>query len=138
MSFVLDNSVTMRWCFGDGKPSDLAYASRVMDGLRVDTAKVPAIRGFEVANVLVRAEKHGLIDATHSGSFLVKLGSLPIDTDADSAGHALDETLALARRHGISAYDAAYLELATRVRAPLATLDKNLRNAAKCSCVEIF
>jgi hypothetical protein len=52
MSFVLDNSVTMRWFFGDGKPQELAYAGKVLDAMKQDNALVPVTWGLEVANVL--------------------------------------------------------------------------------------
>jgi len=40
-------------------------------------------------------------------------------------------TLALARTYGLTSNDAAYLELAMRTSLPLATLDGDLRSAAK-------
>ncbi len=45
MSFVLDNSVTMRWLFGDGKPQERAYAGRVLDAMQHVTARVPMTWG---------------------------------------------------------------------------------------------
>ncbi|MEO9079195.1 MAG: type II toxin-antitoxin system VapC family toxin [Rhodanobacter sp.] len=135
---VLDNSVVMRWCFGDGKPADLAYAGKVLDALAADSALVPVIWGLEVANVLSRAEHHALIDAAHSASFLTMLQKLRIVTDAAGTEHALTDTLHLARQHLLTAYDAAYLELALRERLPLATLDVGLRKAAKQAAVKLF
>jgi predicted nucleic acid-binding protein len=41
------------------------------------------------------------------------------------------QALGLARAHGLTAYGAAYLALAARERAPLATLDDGLRDAAR-------
>ncbi len=61
MSFVLDNSVTMRWFFGDGKPQELAYAGKILDAMKKSNAHVPATWGLEVANVITRAEAKGLI-----------------------------------------------------------------------------
>lgn len=55
MSFVLDNSVIMRWFFGDGKPYELAYAGKVLDAMKKASARVPATWGLEVANVIARA-----------------------------------------------------------------------------------
>ena len=60
MSFVLDNSVTMRWFLGDGKPQEITYASKVLDAMKKTNARVPATWGLEVANVIARAEqRHG-------------------------------------------------------------------------------
>jgi hypothetical protein len=55
MSFVLDNSVTMRWFFGDGKPRELVYSSKVLDAMKEGSALVPATWGLEVANVIAKA-----------------------------------------------------------------------------------
>ena len=131
MSFVLDNSVTMRWFFGDGKPQELAYAGKVLDAMKDDSALVPAIWGLEVANVIARAEAKGLVTEARSGAFLEMLEDLEIEVDEATATHALSATLQLARRYQLSAYDAAYLELALRRGIPLATLDENLQKAAK-------
>jgi hypothetical protein len=56
MSFVLDNSVTMRWFFGDGRPQELAYAGKVLDAMKKDNAVVRVTWGIEMANVIARAE----------------------------------------------------------------------------------
>jgi predicted nucleic acid-binding protein len=44
----------------------------------------------------------------------------------------------LARDHRLSAYDAAYLELALRERLPIATTDRALREAATTAGVAHF
>lgn len=137
MSFVLDNSVTVRWCFGDGKPSELAYAAEILDALRGTQARVPAIWGLEVANVLARAEDRGLITEARSEAFLALLRRLHIDSDLETSAQSLGNTLQLARRYRLSSYDAAYLELALREGLALATLDDDLRKAAMRAGVTI-
>ena len=138
MSFVLDNSVTMRWFFGDGSPRDLAYASRVLDAMKADEALVPGLWGLEVANVLARAESAGLVSEARSETFIGMLQKLDISVDPATPAHALAATLQLARRHKLSAYDAAYLELALRTGLPLATLDEKLLKAARKAGVKRF
>lgn len=128
----------MRWCFGDGKPSELAYASRVLDEIRTAAALVPAIWPLETANVLARAESRGLISEDRSTAFVALLRGMRIEFDQATASHALTDTLALARRHHLSAYDAAYLELAIRRQLPLATLDVDLRKAARRAGMKLF
>jgi predicted nucleic acid-binding protein len=66
------------------------------------------------------------------------LKALPIDVDADTNLHAWSDTLNLARGHQLTAYDAAYLELAIRRNLPLATMDAELKKAARAVGVEIF
>lgn len=133
MHFVLDNSVAMRWLFGDGAKDDLAYAGHILDVLEGEDALAvaPAIWGLEVGNVIARAEAKGLIVEARSAEFLAVLADMAIRIDHATAAHALGDTLSLARRFALSTYDAAYLELALRENLPLATLDKDLRVAIK-------
>ena len=138
MSFVLDTSVTMRWFFGDGKPSELAYAAKVLDALKTDDAIVPVTWGLEVANVIARAEAKELVTEARSGAFLEMLDGVNIETDAATFTHALSDTLQLARRYKLSSYDASYLELALRRGIALATLDEDLQRAAKKAGVRKF
>ncbi len=138
MSFVLDNSVTMRWFFGDGKPQELAYAGKILDAMKKTSAHVPAIWGLEVANVIARAEAKGLVTEARSEAFLEMLEGVDIEVDTATSAHALSGTLQLARRYKLSAYDATYLELAMRLGLPLATLDEDLLKAAKRAGVKKF
>ena len=138
MSFVLDNSVTMRWFFGDGRPQELAYAVKVLDAMKEANALVPATWGLEVANVIARAEAKGLVTEARGGAFLEMLEGVDIEADTATFHHALTDTLQLARRYKLSAYDASYLELALRLGIPLATLNKDLQKAAKKSGIKIF
>lgn len=138
MRFVLDNSVTMRWFFGDGKPQDLAYAGKVLDLMQEAQALVPATWGLEVANVIAKAEEKALVTEARSGAFLEMLEDVDIEADSATFAHALSDTLQLARRYKLSSYDASYLELALRLGLPLATLDEDLQKAAKKAGVKRF
>lgn len=138
MSFVLDNSVTMRWFFGDGKPQELAYASRVLDAMKHDQAIVPVTWGLEVANVIAKAEAKAWVTEARSEAFLAMLGDVDIEVDTATFIHALSDTLQLARRYKLSAYDASYLELALRSGIPLATLDEDLQKAATKAGIKKF
>jgi predicted nucleic acid-binding protein len=131
MRFVLDNSVAMRWLFGDGTPEVLDYARRILDLLTREDglAIVPCIWPLEVGNVIVRAEAKGLLREARSAEFIGILEEMAIATDPGSHRHALDGVTQLARRYGLSTYDAAYLELALREGLPLATNDEALRKA---------
>jgi predicted nucleic acid-binding protein len=135
MQFVLDNSVTMRWLFGDGSPDDVAYADHILERLGDEgaIALVPTIWALEAGNVIARAEVHGLLDEARSTEFLSLLKHMAIRPDPETFDQALDHTLYLAREHQLSTYDAAYLELALRKGLPLATLDNNLARAASAA-----
>ena len=138
MSFVLDNSVTMRWFFGDGKPQELAYARKVLDAMSRDDAFVPVIWGLEVANVIAKAEAKALVTEARSEAFLQILDELDLNVDSGTFTQAFSATLQLARRYKLSAYDASYLELALRLGVPLATLDQDLLKAATKAGVKKF
>ena len=138
MNFVLDNSVTMRWFFGDGKSQELAYAGKVLDAMKNASAIVPATWGLEVANVIAKAEAKGWVTEARSETFLEMLEGMGIEVDAATFAHVLSHTMQLARRYKLSAYDASYLELSMRLGLPLATLDEDLQKAAKKAGVKKF
>ncbi len=79
--------------------------------------------------MVARAEAQGLLAEARSTGLPWLLQDMAIATDDATARHALNDTLQLARRFGLSTYHAAYLELALRAGLPLATLDADLRNA---------
>lgn len=66
------------------------------------------------------------------------LGRLPIDTEPALNTARGEEVLALGEKHGLTVYDAAYLELARRYQFPLATLDGDLRKAAQAEGVDLL
>lgn len=126
--FVLDCSVAMTWCFGD---ETNPYSEAVLQDLADTGAVVPSIWLLEMANVLLVAERRKRISKAQSRRFVELLQTLPIAVDDVSAARAWDGLLSLAREQQLSAYDAAYLELAMREGLPIATLDAALRKAAK-------
>ena len=131
MRFVIDNSVVMRWLFGDGAQADIDYAERILGIMQNDgsVAMAPAVWPLEVGNVIVRAEARNLLPEARSTEFLALLQDMAIEIDHRGTERALTDTLQLARRHNLSTYDASYLELALREGLPLATNDADLRKA---------
>ena len=136
--FVLDNSVTMRWLLAAEKRADQVYAESVLSSLAQAQALVPDLWHLEVCNVSLGAERRGDITAGEVEAFLAHLEDLPVRVDPMSSAKAFSRTLGLARSYALSAYDAAYLELAIREHAPLATLDKSLRKAATRAGVPLY
>lgn len=126
--FVLDASVTLDWCFADrANPQSEAW----LDRLATARARVPTIWRLEVANVLLGAERRGVLTPADGARLLGMLDGLPIDVDATTPGRAWREILSLGRTHGLSSYDAAYLDLALCTGLPLATRDSKLQAAAR-------
>jgi predicted nucleic acid-binding protein len=126
--FVLDASSVLAWCFEDeGGPE----ADALIDKVVAEGAVVPGLWFLEIANGLVSGERRRRIKPAESAAFVTMIEVLPIDADAATGHRALHETLSLAREHRLSAYDAAYLELAMRLGLPLATDDRSLAAAAR-------
>ena len=134
VQFVLDCSVVLAWYFPDEANS---YADAVARQLSTIDAIVPSLWPLEVANGILMGERRKRSTIEQSTRWLAFLESLPITIDGEPAANALRETLTIARTHGLSAYDAAYLELAIRRRLPIATLDRRLRIAAAGSGVAL-
>jgi len=127
MPFVVNASLALAWQFEDETSE---YADRVLDLLREDRAVVPSVWPLEVANGLLTAERRGRLSPARLARAVDLLQELPIFVFEGGAHVALGPVLELARVHGLSAYDAAYLEMAMREGLPLATLDDALRTAS--------
>jgi len=125
---VIDASVALAWCFEDEATPE---SDRVFERVRDFGAAVPGLWHLELANVLLQAEKRGRIARGDVAARLELIATLPIAIDAETPSRAWRETLALARAEGLTTYDAAYLELAVRRSAPLASKDGELLNAAR-------
>ena len=133
--FVLDVSVTMAWYFKD-EIND--YANAVRDSLAHCQAVVPTLWPLEVANTVVMGERRKRSTPAQAGTWLGFLGALPIVVDGETTTRAWSETLGIARTYMLSAYDAAYLELAMRRGLPIATLDDRLKAAALAAGVALY
>lgn len=101
-------------------------------------AVVPAHWRCEVANGLNAAIRRRRIVAADRDSALRDLGEFGIEIDPETNDHIWGTTLRLADLYGLTVYDAAYLELAQRLRVPLATLDTALAAAARKAGVEVL
>jgi predicted nucleic acid-binding protein len=90
---------------------------------------VPAIWPLEITNGLLAAERKNRLDHDALLRFRVVLGKFSTALDTRSLSETMNITLPLARKHRLTAYDAAYLELALREQCPLASLDRQLVQA---------
>ncbi len=135
MSLVLDSSVALTWCFEDElTPATRAVLERVMN----EGAAAPSLWPLEVLNALASAERHQRLTKAKRHTMAERLRELPVKLDIETAAQAWSLTLQLADRHRLTLYDASYLELAERLRLPLATLDRELRTAAKAQGVALL
>ncbi len=132
---MVDASTALAWCFPD-ETSD--HADRVLVSLEGKATLVPAIWSLEVANAVLVGERQKRLNYEEIRRFATLLDGLSIVQDLQPIREYVTNVLPLAREHGLSAYDAAYLELSLRRGAPLATLDGKLQKAARKAGVKIF
>lgn len=133
-AFVLDCSMTLAWSFAD----EATPATEAMLAMaRQAPVHVPSLWFLEVANVQLAAEKKGRATRAQNEAFLALLGLLDIREDRMPLAGIQPRIADLAREEKLTVYDATYLELALREGLPLATLDADLRKAAKRVGVEL-
>jgi predicted nucleic acid-binding protein len=138
LTLVIDASMALAWVFERQQGSDGERANRLLEACGTDTWWVPGLWYLEVTNALLVAERRKLISEAQSDLFLTRLSGLPIDTDADPLPGRTSAVLTLARSHGLSSYDACYLELAHRLGATLASFDRQLNQAAGDLGIALF
>lgn len=133
--FVLDGSLALAWYFKD---EAIPYADAVAASFPASRAIVPVIWPLEIANAVLMGERRQRSTEAQATRWLRYLGSLPIAVDEETNDRAWSDVLNLARAHRLSAYDAAYVELALRRGLLLATLDEKLRSTASALGVSMF
>jgi len=127
LSVVIDASVAVAWCLED---ETSPYAVKVLATLAESEAHVPSIWPLEVANALLVAERRGRLSVDETTRAVSLLRELPIRVDHTPPDTVFTHVLSIARTQFLSVYDAAYVELAVRIGAPIATLDDRLQQAA--------
>ncbi len=135
MSVVIDASLTLTWCFED---EVTPTTDVVLDHVSETGAVVPGLWRIEVANAFQSALRRKRISREYRDECLARLAALPVTVDADTDTYAWTTTLRLAESFGLTVYDATYLELAQRRGLALATLDRELREAAATLNVPLF
>jgi predicted nucleic acid-binding protein len=133
VTFVVDSSVAAAWCFPDERTN---YTNAVLRSLSPPAEAVaPRLFAYEVRNSVLMGLRRKRITKTEAETFLNPAQSLPIRLEDPES---YDTLFQLADRHGLTVYDAAYLDMAIRKGLPLATLDTALAHAAGRSGVVIL
>jgi predicted nucleic acid-binding protein len=134
---VVDASTVLTWCFPDEKAQKAEEISELIAaGNRVS---VPAFWRHEVLNALLVSERRKRVTPELIQAFLDELDRMPVDVDnGATASIVFSTTRSLCRKHGLTAYDAAYLELARRNGCSLATVDRDLEEAAVAESVPVI
>jgi len=134
--FVVDASAALAWCFEDEASS---WTDGLLERLRQgDRIVVPAHWPAEILNGLLVAQRRKRIGAGQPALFGDEPARLPIETEPAHTSLQAKTVLALGEKHGLTVYDAAYLELALRRQLPLGTLDSDLRKAAQAEGVALL
>lgn len=136
MEWVLDCSLALAWALPDetSPRADRFLASAT----REDVFWVPALWWYELANALTMAQRRHRLPESDRLRLMELYGALPVQTDTFIGPNAAWRLHALAVAHGLSAYDAAYLELAQRRGLGLATLDRRLAGAARRAGIRLI
>ncbi len=135
MRWVVDCSIAAALGLPDEQSDGAdAFLQRIAD----DEVWVPSLWWHEIGNVIVSARRRKRITDNDASGLMHLYGELPVDTDSACGGELLERTHRLAMNHGLSAYDATYLELAERKQAGLATLDARLKQAAASCGIPLF
>ena len=128
-SFIVDASVGFAWVYlGQATPETDHLLNEVAAGA---TVIVPALWFLEMSNVLLIAQRRHRLTATQRKAAMEKLTAMQFTVDEEGTRHAFGKTSELAEKHGLTIYDATYLELAVRRSLPLASRDEALKSAAK-------
>ena len=136
MPLVVDASVALAWALPD---ESSPYADAVLAVVEQEGLRVPDLWAREIANGLAVAYLRKRITSSDEKAFLAALSHLRIEVEETSAAlTVIRDGTAAALRYGLTAYDAAYVDLAARERLTLATLDTAMRKAAEQSGVTIF
>jgi predicted nucleic acid-binding protein len=135
-SFIVDASAALAWCFSD-------EATSWTDGLlerirRGDQVLVPAHWPLEISNSLIMAVRRKRIPAERPGMIWNEIALLTIAAEPPPTLDQTQSLLSLSQKHGLTVYDAAYLELAQRLGLPLATLDIDLRKASQVEGITLL
>lgn len=125
---VLDASLALAWALPDEAST---YSDAVLGQVAASGALVPGLWPHEMANGLLMAQKRRRYTTAQRMVFIEELLRLPIEVERRGMREILDGQAALAERYALTAYDAAYIDLALRSGAALATQDKAMKAAAR-------
>jgi predicted nucleic acid-binding protein len=135
MNIVVDASMAVAWLFYDERTE---APQAILRRVAVEGALVPSLWRLEVANVLRSAVRRKRCDSGYATRCLQRLGRLSIVVDQETDAHAWGRTRQLSTEHDLTAYDAAYLELALRRHRPLASCDSALIAAGRKAGLDVL
>lgn len=130
--------MALAWLIARPDRTEAAVADQALGRVAAYGAEVPALWFAELANTLLALERAKRLTQQEASSYLADIALLAIKQDDEWSGSQQVRVLDLARIHRLSVYQAAYLELAMRRAAVLATFDRTLADAARAAGVRVF
>ena len=131
---VIDASIASAWCFPDEQTHYTRAVLQAVSSSAVDSV-APRLWAYEIRNSVLMGIRRGRITKPDSEQFLLSLNELNVRLSEPAS---YDEVFSLAQEHGLTVYDAAYLDLAIRESLPLASLDGQLVRAAQKVGIQLF
>ena len=129
MDWVIDSSIALAWALPDETSKE---AERFLSRISMRSILwVPALWWYEMANALLMAQRRKRLTEAERIRLMELYRKLPIRTDMMLDSDMMWRFQTLGIEYHLSAYDAAYLELAQRRGLGLATVDRPLRLAAQ-------
>ena len=138
MKTIIDSSMALAWLIARPDRTEAALAEQLFGKVAAYGAEAPALWFSELANTLLVLERANRISQQDASSYLADIGLLAITQDDEPCSSRQVRVLDLARIHRLNVYQAAYLELAMRRAAVLATFDRPLAEAARAAGVRVF
>ena len=133
MTLVVEVSIAAAWVMPD---EDSAAADAILHRMAAEGGVAPGLIWHELRNILLMAARRGRLSEAEVVPSLLRLRRLPLES-VDMAAGGDAGVVAIAARHRLTAYDAAYLALAQNRSLPFATADRALRRAADAEGVEL-
>lgn len=135
MTFVVDSSLALAWCFRD---EATPRTEELRDRAANHGSVVAHIWPLEVTNVLLHSQRRGRITSRELNDLLRLLEAHDVDVDVEGVSAVFSTVIDMAADQGLTTYDASYVELALRRSLPLATNDEAMRAAAGRLGVELL
>ena len=132
MPLIVDASVAVAWFV---RNQATGYTDRLRRQARAERLHVPAVWPLEFANALWQLQRRKLLSDRQADTIIDLAEPLDIVVHKDTP--APRRLLAVAREHGLSTYDASYLDLALSLRYPVACRDGVLKDALRAAGLKL-
>ncbi|MCK5579966.1 MAG: type II toxin-antitoxin system VapC family toxin [Candidatus Omnitrophica bacterium] len=124
----------MSWCLNE---ETVETSSKILKSIIKNEIVVPCLWVYEVTNTLTTSVRRNKLSVAETHHLINDIQLLPIEFDKPTI-EDMFSIFNIANEHKLSAYDAAYIELALRTNTPIASFDKDVIKVAKKLGIKIF